>query len=253
MTQADNHTRMFNPYWYPFRLFSKLQFRQLLNLEGIAHQWILPRGLQENTSTRSRGSASPVSCSRALLSALRPLNSRPWSAKMCSRYLRVSTDWTYSHINNYQYGSKRGYPWTHKKDQSLHFCVEPRWTIGVNHFQPRIEMNRQLKTLTSSNAFSTATRWCSVLVTLLQVQRIHRTELGFMTCLDMRDWNSWATSLQETAQVQASLSVSEIVPDPVTLLLDRPESSPSETKPLPSQCGSLDMGLLKRHTGTTHS
>lgn len=143
MTQADNHTRMFDPYWYPFRLFSKLQFRQLLNLEGIAHQWILPRGLQENTSTRSRGSASPVSCSRALLSALRPLNSRPWSTKMCSRYLRVSTDWTYSHINMVQNGATHG-PTRRIKvcicvlnhwGQSFSAIPESKWTGSSKHWQ----------------------------------------------------------------------------------------------------------------------
>ena len=71
--------------------------------------------------------------------------------------LKVSQGFNRLNLFTYQYGSKWGYPWTHKKDQSLHLCIEPLGSIIFSH--TRIEMNRQLKTLTSSNAFSTdATR-----------------------------------------------------------------------------------------------
>ena len=251
MTQADNHTRMFDPYWYPFRLFSKLQFRQLLNLEGIAHQWILPRGLQEKHLYKvTRIGQSCVLFESSTVCS----SSSEFKALKHQDVLKVSQGFNRLNLFTYQYGSKRGYPWDPQEGSKFAFVY---WTIGVNHFQPY--PNRNEPAAQNTDKLQCFFHRCNTLMLCscdVASSAAHSpvwTELGFMTCLDMRDWNSWATSLQETAQVQASLSVSEIVPDPVTLLLDRPESSPSETKPLPSQCGSLDMGLLKRHTGTTQS
>ena len=193
--------------------------------------------------------ASPVSCSRVPLSALRPLNSRPCHHQMFSRWTFIS----------YQYDSKQGYPSTHKKDQSLHLCIEPS-NFGVNHFQPYPNRNETAKHWQAPLLFPKMQPAHALVLwrcfkgsafTGLNWTRIY--DLSWHDRETMRDWNSWTTSLQETAQEQASLSVSEILPDPVTLLLDRLESSPSETKPLPSQCGSLEKGLLKWHTGTRQS